>query len=266
MSNPIKRDSDIAILLTGTITPNGTSNTALQDPVSREQQYIDAIEYYLKETDLKIVFCENSGKNIFHKINSGKKMTRLECIAFDGNNYDRNIGKGYGEAAIIKHALENSEFLKNAGWLFKVTGRVKITNIKKLIPQKMCKSRNTIGAECWGDKWMHSVCFFCNKDWLYATVNNYGTRLVDDAFNFQTMLYDAVIETKDINIVSIHPYIDGISGKTGEPYVNNHIFQRKFDNYTGLKGIYYARDEKLRFTYCYIGRLFYRLLVKMFLV
>ena len=262
--NPLQRNSNIAILLTGTVTPNGMVNTVLQDPILREKQYIDAIEYYLNETNLRIVFCENSENNIFHKINSGKKATQLECISFYGNNYDKNRGKGYGEAAIIKYALENSEFLKSADYLFKITGRVKIGNIKSLI-KKIYGYQNAIGIECWGNNWIHSVCFFCHKDWLYATVGNYGARLNDDAFNFQTMLYNAVLKTKGINIVSIYPYIDGISGKTGKPYVNNHIFQRKFDNYTGLKGIYYVRNEKLKFTYSYICWLFYRLLVKMFL-
>ena len=266
MTSPLQRNNNIAILLTGTITPNGMGNTALQDPILREKQYIDAIEYYLSGTDLRIVFCENSEKNIFHKINSEKKTTQLECITFDGNNYDKNRGKGYGEATIIKYALENSEFMKSADYLFKITGRVKVKNIKKLIKRKIYKYQDVIGIECWGYNWMHSVCFFCCKDWLYATVSNYRPRLNDDTFCFQTMLYNAVLRTKGINIISIHPYIDGISGKTGKPYVNNHIFQRKFDNYTGLKSIYYVRNEKLKFTYSYISWLFYRLLVKMFLM
>ena len=145
MTNPLQRNNNIAILLTGTITPNGMGNTVLQDPTLREKQYIDAIEYYLNGTDLKIVFCENSEKNIFHKINSEKKTTQLECITFDGNNYDKNRGKGYGEAAIIKYALENSEFLNSADYLFKITGRVKIKNIKKLIKKRYTDIRMSLG-------------------------------------------------------------------------------------------------------------------------
>lgn len=252
------------ILLTATIVPNGTSNTALQNSEIRKDQYLQVIEYYLKNTCCKIVVCENTNTNIYDDIKHEQKSCRLEYITFPGNDYDKNRGKGYGEAAIIKYALENSEFLKSADYLFKITGRVKIKNIKKLIRRKIYRDQNVIGIECWGYNWIHSVCFFCCKDWLYTIVKSYGEKLDDDTFCFQTMLHNAVLRTKGINIVSIHPYIDGISGKTGKPYVNNHIFQRKFDNYTGLKDIYYTRNEKLKFTYSYISWLFYRLLVKMF--
>lgn len=52
------------ILLTGCINPNGMPFTQLTDTSDRQKQYVDAIHYYINNTDCKIVFCENSNTDI----------------------------------------------------------------------------------------------------------------------------------------------------------------------------------------------------------
>lgn len=72
------------LLLTATINPNGMTFTALQDVEIRKRQYLDAIDYYLTKTPYKIVFCENSGVNIFEEIKSPDKYQRLEYLILGG--------------------------------------------------------------------------------------------------------------------------------------------------------------------------------------
>lgn len=117
------------ILLTACISPEGMIFTKLQDSTVREAQYINAINYYLANTEFKIVFCNNSGEDISNIIIHNKN--RVEFLSFNGNNFDKNFGKGYGEFIIIKYALENSLFIKEADYIIKITGRIKVKNITK---------------------------------------------------------------------------------------------------------------------------------------
>ncbi|ULT28283.1 hypothetical protein KUH03_17840 [Sphingobacterium sp. E70] len=70
-----------ALLLTGCILPNGMVLTALQDAEMRKHQYIDAIRFYLRATDLPIVFAENSGTDISSAFDADEKK-RIEFITF----------------------------------------------------------------------------------------------------------------------------------------------------------------------------------------
>jgi len=123
------------IFLTGCINPAGMSFTKLQDPEIRKRQYIDAIHFYLKTTELPVLFVENSGTDISqtfqYEINEG----RLEMITFDGNHYNKNLGKGFGEMLIIERALGYSRLLKDAHFIYKITGRYKLLNLKSFLNQ-----------------------------------------------------------------------------------------------------------------------------------
>jgi hypothetical protein len=57
----------------------------------------------------------------------------VEVLGFDqGRDSVVEFGKGYGEATIIRYALKNSEFLREAGGFFKVTGRVFVPGFDRL--------------------------------------------------------------------------------------------------------------------------------------
>lgn len=123
------------IFLTGCIHPEGMSFTALQDPVVREAQYVEAIRFYLTTTDLPVLFVENSGADLSSLFSDEISRGRLEIITFVGNDYDRNLGKGYGEIRIIEKALSDSHFIQNADFVFKITGRYQVLNINAFISQ-----------------------------------------------------------------------------------------------------------------------------------
>jgi hypothetical protein len=119
------------ILLTGCINPMGMAFTKLQNPEVRREQYIEAIKFYLTMTDNNVVFVENSGVDIsgeFEGLN-----TRLEIHTFSSNNYDKGLGKGYGEMIILNYAFKNSTLLQSASSICKITGRYKILNIVSIL-------------------------------------------------------------------------------------------------------------------------------------
>src|SRR5215217_4279349 len=121
------------ILLTGCINPNGMTFTKLQDPEKRKSQYLDSIRYYLNHTENLIVFVENSGTDISEEFQNSEDKKRLEIITFFGNNFDRHIGKGYGEMMILKHAFQHSVLIQECVSIFKITGRYKLLNIKSIL-------------------------------------------------------------------------------------------------------------------------------------
>lgn len=124
---------ETVILLTACINPKGMNFTALQDGKVRLKQYLDALDFYLQNTNYKIVFAENSNYDISSKYTKFIDSGRLEILTFQGNNYDKTLGKGFGEALIIKYAIEKSKVLKNATNIIKITGRLIISNITTLV-------------------------------------------------------------------------------------------------------------------------------------
>ena len=132
------------ILLTACVKPNGMSFTALQDMEVRQNQYEEALLFYLKNTDLNILFVENTNTNFSEKFIDYIDNKRLQYITFNGNDYDKELGKGYGEALIIQEAV-NTDFYKNADFIIKISGRTILRNIDDLIKQdKQLKNYNSI--------------------------------------------------------------------------------------------------------------------------
>jgi hypothetical protein len=110
------------LLLTGTLFTNDCINCERNDINVRRKDYYDNIKRFLDETDLELVFCENSNADL-GEIKEFLNNDRVEILQFDGNDYPREFGKGYGEVSIINYALENSKKLSTIDYLLKVTGR-----------------------------------------------------------------------------------------------------------------------------------------------
>lgn len=120
------------LLLTACINPDGMPFTCLADVGVRKKQYIEALNFYLKNTTRKIVFVENSGTDISSSFKDFQH--RIEFLCFDGNLcFDKRKGKGYGEALILEYAMAKSEFITDDVLIFKLTGRLQLININRLI-------------------------------------------------------------------------------------------------------------------------------------
>lgn len=205
---------NILIFLTACVNPNGMKYTAVQDQSERLKQYINAIKFYLYETKFRILVVENTNVDLSKYIENSKH--RLEILTFNGNNYDKNLGKGYGEALIMEYATKKSVFYKEADYVVKITGRNIILNINSLIDEMR------------------------NYSYVYANITSRKGRLqcqsrivgfpksyIEDKFlpniNFlddskEHFFEDLIFETAMGKIKDFyHPIlIRGISGSTGE--------------------------------------------------
>lgn len=249
--------NNTAILLTGCIDPKGMCNTALQCADIRKTHYLEAIDFYLRETNLKIVFCENTNTDIFDEITSLKKYERLEYLTFQGNNYDKNRGKGCGEARIIKYAIEHSQYIQSVDYIIKITGRVKILNISNLLRIWGGRRKNLMAmVEFCALDYAKSICFLTSKDWLLTTVSKYGELLQDNKFDFEMMLCTSIAVTPGMRILPWFPIVDGICGGTNKRYLNCCILQRKINHYYTQYYIYKNRGKE-DFLYAFGSRLYW---------
>ena len=126
------------LLLTATVCPRGMCFVKRTDPHIRLQDYKDALALWLSVQDVPaVVFCENSDYDMFQieqfikEHNTSNKP--VELLSFDGNDYPKDLGKGYGEIGILSHALENSDLIGPDTIIIKVSGRLYISNFSNLI-------------------------------------------------------------------------------------------------------------------------------------
>jgi hypothetical protein len=128
-------NNNLLIFLTACINPENMAFTALLDMDRRKKHYIDALNFYIEKTNLKILFVENSGVDLSYLFQKEIKNERLEILTFNGNDHQKSLGKGVGEMVILEHAIAKSIFFKKSNFLFKITGRYKILNINQFIKQ-----------------------------------------------------------------------------------------------------------------------------------
>lgn len=123
---------EITVLLTSCVKPQDVNNIAIKDISQRLQDYIRNIYFLNDIPNINIVVTDNSDYNysdIIPNINKNK----FEFLHFNGNNYDKKLGKGYGEKMIIEYAFLNSAILSKSDIVIKLTGRTLCNNLEELI-------------------------------------------------------------------------------------------------------------------------------------
>lgn len=214
----------IVILLTACVNPNGMSFTVLNDQNERLKQYLCSLKWYIDNTPYKIVFVENTNFDVSEYFISEVQTGRLECLTFDGNNFDRKLGKGYGEAMIIEYALKNSLILKTANVVVKITGRVIVKNAYNLIKHfnntdtvytdfsRFKSNRDKLSSVfVIAPKYFWSI-FLCNMNLINDSRNQYFEHVLK-------FTVDYWIEKRNrYSIIYLPIYYSGISGSTGITY------------------------------------------------
>lgn len=218
----------IIILLTACINPGNMPFTVLNNPEERKAQYVMALNYYLTNTNFKIVFTENSNVDISPLYTKEIKSGRLECLTFLGNK-DKNRGKGAGEYEIIQYTLNNSIIINRYQnvRIVKITGRLIIKNIS-LITKIHCLlfPLNTILFSINSDISFPDSRYIIAPTSFYIKFLNLKKTIDDSAgYYFEHALLDTLIREKEYSYSPfiIQPDIIGMSGTTGLLYgSNNH--------------------------------------------
>lgn len=148
------------LLMTATINSGyfGNISSHITDTEIRRKQYEDALEKYILYSNFnKIVFADNSNEKLneqyFLEL-AQKSNKKLEFLEIPGDmQLMKKRGKSYGEAALIRNAFLKSELISCEDSIYKVTGRIWIQNINKIIDNK------------------HQNCFIAHnfKEWVLTS-------------------------------------------------------------------------------------------------
>ena len=139
----------IPLLPTATINPHGMVGATFTAE-ERLEQYAEAVNFYLKSLpgDQSIVFAENSGciEEIQRRFANEPRIEWFDASQLDeGKRYDQHRGKGYNEVLLLDATVRRSRFIQEHGAFFKVTGRLRVLNLKKLLSE--CQGMRFV-ADC----------------------------------------------------------------------------------------------------------------------
>ena len=127
---------DFPLVLAATIDPRGMADLTVADKLAREGQYLETFSFYLAQRwTAKIVFIENSGHDLskFIDLALNYPAVETELISCNLNDFPREFGKSYGEMQMLDYAVDNSSLLAGSDGFIKVTGRLRILNLNKLL-------------------------------------------------------------------------------------------------------------------------------------
>jgi hypothetical protein len=212
------------LFLTGCINPKGMLFTQLQNEEDRRNQYLEAIRFYLDKTALPLLFVENSGTDITPYFASEIESRRLEILTFEGNNYPRELGKGYGEMLIIQHALNHSVLISEYNFILKITGRIKILNIRSVLKQFYSVNEKQVYVNFHTAlSYADSKCWGADKGFYQDYLTPYQPHLNDSTgFYFEHALskavHQAIIDDFKFSFISTLPRYSGISGTSNNKY------------------------------------------------
>lgn len=213
------------LLMTGTIDTSTFNNTGVvvTNTLDRLNQYEKAIETYIRYSDFEyIVFSDNSGYKFDYE--KFKNMAQdynkeFEFISLPGYyNETLNYGKSYGESRLITDTINKSTLINDKDVIFKVTGRVYVKNINKLI-KKMRKYDNVFIS--------YNKSKYVLTSFFKVKVSDYN-RILSDAYNdcndnidmnLESVYYKRLLKIKSrVKCFKYYPDLDGIIGGFGFKY------------------------------------------------
>jgi hypothetical protein len=125
------------VFLTATLSPPGGAVTR-SDLAKRLDDYLRAFEFYLSLPQShfdRVLFVDNSAgdvRPIEELARSTAHDKTVEIISFAGNDHPVEYGKAYGEFKLIDYGLTMSRLARKQDVLWKVTGRLRLTNITEI--------------------------------------------------------------------------------------------------------------------------------------
>ena len=206
------------------------------DPIERLNDYRESLRFYLSVPSRcidRIVLADNSNSDIgeLRRVVAETGADKdVELISFNGLDYPPACGRAYGEFKLIDRVMDSSRILSRLAMsdvFWKVTGRLRVTNIVRLIadaPRGYDLYVDLRRRRRWCELrvWSASIRGYRGvlRD-LYATLDQRKIGIPENC------LYDHLIRIIggrqcDLRVVSAFqtvPRIEGISGWNNRAYL-----------------------------------------------
>ena len=218
----------MVLLITGTVYPDKEmTSLAIKDHSERLKQYKETINWAIKKINIgKIVFCDNSlcPKEEFeiYKKKAIQNKKEFEYLTFMGNK-EKAIkqGKGYGEGEIIEYVLINSQLFQDEDYFVKITGRLRVRNINKILPSMKAIVRINMFNSERVDTRLYGMPVTIYKRFLihaYYNVDDNNGYYLEHAFTDALKKNDILSKN-----LSRYPRYLGVSGSTGRTYSSDEF-------------------------------------------
>ena len=119
----------VPVLLTSSVIAYDTG-VALKNQSERIRLALESVEQWLKiDPLLPLVLCDGSNFDFSSAVFRQFPLALIECLHFENNQeLVKQQGRGYGEGEIVRHAINNSKFIADAGCFAKCTSKLWVEN------------------------------------------------------------------------------------------------------------------------------------------
>lgn len=231
------------LIMTASVSPAKIRQLSLRDVDERLKQYCSALQFYIRSKRFdKIVFCDNSNYDyeyLLEKKLAEEKGVLLEILKFTSEyNLVEKYGKGYGEGEILKYVLSNSYLLQTEEYFYKVTGRLIVKNISKLVKKKETCTRfnrnlyanKSVDTRFWGMAKQQFTQYLIDS---YKKVNDENGIYIEKCYKI-----DLEKNRIDYKPFRCFPNICGFSGTIGKEYKETNWYTRFLYNMLCFAQIY----------------------------
>lgn len=230
--------SDIHIVLTGTIVPNANF-TVVNDPSRRRQEYLQSIEYYSKFAPVH--FLENSLYDIDNDAEFGSD-DRVTIRQFPVSTHFTR-GKGYQEFEMLDSWISSDSILP-ARWV-KITGRYTVRNISEILMDcRRVPDVPFIIDLCRRSK-IARTHLFCAETSFYKShlLNSYKQCNDESGEWIERVLFKRILSWNEsrTRTFSVEPNVTAVSGSTG---ANQEISPSRHRINSMLRSVNHVFDKR----------------------
>ena len=231
----------VSLVLLCNVDPKNVIHTKRKNIEDRINDFEKSLPFWLSLDLFKnIIVIENSNfkGDLFKKhIRQSVNKKNIELMIYDGQKYNRKLGKGFGWYQQVDTLLKRSKNAKKTNYFVLVTGRYKIKNIIKILLNAntplICNiNRNLTFA-------LSSVTLFpkhfLKKYWLkYCSKTNDSNNKTMEHQQARALLR-AISDGCKWELPSEAPDIDAMSAFSNTPYKKNVIHTLLLKYYSYLK-------------------------------
>jgi hypothetical protein len=236
--NRIKNDALPPVLLTSCVYISDYA-VKLTDPIDRYNHTLESIQKWLEiAPGIHLIVCDNSGFDFSQAIKEKFPEANIECLFFVcDKNMVQYHGKGYGEGEIIKHAIQNSIYLKQADFFAKCTAKLWVENFNACINEwngNLLCNANFSNVFSFRKTYFNHVdtrFYLVSKEFYLKNLSTAHLNLgVTTGIGIEDNFRDAILMNHMQGIIfNSPPVIAGVGGGTGK-YYNVKLYKRIKEN------------------------------------
>ena len=243
---------DFSIILTCTVNPIQMPNLVRSNPEIRFQDYKKSFNFWVNNAFVnKIILLENSNFDLsyFNEVAEDIKNKEIEIISSNSNNeYDKSLGKGYGQYLCLKEIFDQSQIAKTTKYFIDVTGRHCVKNFKAII-KDIIKNESDIYVNITDNLKFADANIYGGTKNFFINYLLPETKKTNDSQNkiFENCVASATLKAisdgMNLSKTPIYADIEGFIGTNGKKYKQSIIKKIKLFFFRKLK-IYFFNHKK----------------------